>query len=1198
MNYEKSFNEKSFEKTVDKNAEQLPILEHKKSIMEILDNSETGIVIGETGSGKTTQIPLFLLEKLGKNEKIAVTQPRRVAARSVAKFVAGKSGCKIGEEVGFNVRFEDRTTEGTRLTFMTDGILLRKIQEDKLLSSYEVVVVDEAHERSLNIDFVLGLLKQIQVKRNEIGKPLKVVVTSATLEKEKFKQYFNSAPSIEVPGRLHPVEMHFEETTPVNVMEAASEKVKKIVSESDRGDILIFMPGKQEIEDTIGRIQKMKLANLEVLPLFGDMSPEDQDKIFNKLDKRKVVVATNIAETSVTVPGLKYVIDSGLIRQVEYDHNTGIESLLTKYHAKSGAKQRAGRAGRTEPGECYRLYTESDFNNKFQEYQTPEIVRSNLSHVVLMMKNIGIENVEDFDFIDPPEKQAFLSAIKTLKNLGALDETGKMTKIGEIMSDLPLEPHLGRMVLEAQNHGCVQEIATIAAFLNGRSVFMRPKDKEDEAEQIQSQFKDSESDFMSLLNVWNSYAQNGFKDSWAYKNFLNAKVLKEVESVRNQLLRSLKQNNIRATSLLNKEAIGKSLTSGLIENLFEHSRKYWYKGVIKESEDIKVFPGSSTRGNTFDWFVSEDIYTNAKGDTYARTIQKVKPEWIVEVAPNLVDKSIKGYSYDKSIDNVVQNIKYYLKSTRTELISKNEISEGREAEKTFAEYLANNDKILEFQGDNKEVINQLNVLFKKSLGKIQSTNLKSEYQKILEGSGVYSVAKLNEMLNSGNIDLRLMVENYADSNLLDSIIEGNPDKIVINGNEYHIEYEYNGYYESDKTNPDNFSAKISIPINELLNIPEIPKLPSGRTLKVLAVTETGYVKFDGLDISSLQKNAQEYTNQQIEEKRLLEEREKLSPVVIEQIKELESDWYQMKYSYSEYGLTYQERDQIDDAISYAKNYSNDNPSKSIKYINSIVGIVEKSKNYKELKEKSKTLVEESIKKYYDDLPDIDRDRVDFPFDEYGNEDESVVISQLFTNNGKLIAEHIYDGLNNESFINRPDEYGENVWQGEPFDSVVFKDLGRILTAEDSEERLQRIEDLKYEKDKQERIEQYENDLEYAEQQVEGKYWKEGKFKKVFNTKDNSEKWEMTIGGKGNRITYIVDGESIQPLDDRTNYFFSIEKNIVDFSGNKVFLVFIERPYPEDAPGYDENKHENESSEQEDPDIFEKLKNLQNKFSGR
>lgn len=537
---------KERKKILEERKIEFPILRYAKEIKEAISSHQTVIIVGETGSGKTTQIPFLLRETMSPEDKVAITQPRRVAARSVAHYIAENVGCRIGEEVGYQVRFEDRTTAGTRINFMTDGILLSKIQEDPLLRDYSAVMVDEAHERSLNIDFILGLLKRLQKKRAEAGLlPLKIIITSATLEKEKFVRYFDESKMVEVPGRLYPVQIHYEGKRVYDYPRAAAEKVKLITEQDKEGDILIFMPGQEEINKTIREIESLKLPGITVLPLYGQMSPEEQDRIFKKMTERKVIVATNIAETSVTVPGIRHVIDSGLIKQIEFDLSTGIEMLAARPHAKSGCVQRAGRAGRLTSGECWRLYSESDFNNR-PEFQTPEIQRSNLAHVILMMKKIGIDDVRSFEFIDQPNVKALEQAIDTLKILGALDENEKITDIGETMAELPLEPHIARMVIEAKKYKCVEAICIIASFLGGRSVFVRPKGKESEADAAHRRFKVPESDFLTLLKVWQEYEANDFRDSWARENFLHSKMLAEVRQVRYQLFRILRRNNIHA----------------------------------------------------------------------------------------------------------------------------------------------------------------------------------------------------------------------------------------------------------------------------------------------------------------------------------------------------------------------------------------------------------------------------------------------------------------------------------------------------------------------------------------------------------------------------------------------------------------------------------------------------------------------------
>ncbi|MCD6422044.1 ATP-dependent RNA helicase, partial [bacterium] len=579
--------------------ESLPVLEYKEEIKEAFLSSPAILVVGETGSGKTTQIPQILLEALpereGKPTKIVVTQPRRVAAISVARFVASQRGERVGGEVGYQIRFDDHTSEGTRLNFVTDGILLRYLQEDPLLRRYDVVMVDEAHERSLNIDFLLGLLKRAQRERKKASlPPLKVVVASATLEKEKFQGYFPEAPLIEIPGRLYPVEIHYHPPQWDNVpsiIEKAGEVLKQILSEYPCGDVLVFMPGEEEINRTIQLLQEIQQKGeipleVEFLPLFARLSPEDQDLIFHPGDKRRVIVATNIAETSVTVPRIEHVVDSGLIKQTFYNPATGITTLETIKHSQSGCLQRTGRAGRIKPGHCWRLFSEEDFNSR-PEHTLPEIQRSDLSHVVLAMlkMGLGLEDIRQFEFIDPPEPKALEEAIKTLTFLGAIEKEGKLTPEGELMAELPLEPKLARMIIEAEKHHCVEEVCTIASFLSAsRSVFVSPKERDlrELAREKHQAFFSNEpfpSDFLAFLRVWEAFQEHllqagGLKKEvkeWAKNNFLSLRTLEEVSQIRRQLLRILRRNGYHPpkekTSL---EAVGKAITAGLLMNLMSY----------------------------------------------------------------------------------------------------------------------------------------------------------------------------------------------------------------------------------------------------------------------------------------------------------------------------------------------------------------------------------------------------------------------------------------------------------------------------------------------------------------------------------------------------------------------------------------------------------------------------------------------------
>ncbi len=614
------------------------------------------VLIGETGSGKTTCLPPLLLElrdELGLKGGIAVTQPRRVATRSVTDRVAEMLDTNVGEGVGYNIRFENITQENTDITFMTDGILLRKIQFDPYLTEYSIVMIDEAHEGSVNIHLCLGLLKIVNERRSDAGiEPIRVIVTSATIERNKFAQYIgydDTENSLVIPGKMFPVKVFYEDNIPYDYdfTKAAADRVKKIVRSNEPGDILIFMPGKKEISDTIDQIKsQIGEKTAEIIPLHAELSPEDQDRIFSPSNKRKIIVSTNVAEASVTIDGVIFVIDSGLIKQTQFNPRTGIEQLVLTEHALSGIEQRKGRAGRTAPGVCYRLFTEESLRHRLP-FQISEMQRSNLAQVVLVMKKVGIDDVAAFDFIDPPKVSAIMQAENTLHTLGALDDDGNLTDIGEMMVQLALAPRLGRMVIEAMkpNIDCVNEISIIAAFLDGKNVFVRPSEKELEweADRLHEQFrKDKDSDFVVILNVWKAYAESGYDPEWAQRNYLNEKSLEEAKNVRLDLLEVLSEHGIyidpRTKPRVNKDAIGKAVTAGLVENLLKRYGKFALKKVDGTKDDINVHPGSVFFNRSLSddaILVSDEIFTNPSGKTYACNCLQVKKEWLQEVAPQI-----------------------------------------------------------------------------------------------------------------------------------------------------------------------------------------------------------------------------------------------------------------------------------------------------------------------------------------------------------------------------------------------------------------------------------------------------------------------------------------------------------------------------------------------------------------------------------
>lgn len=841
------------------NGQELPIVEHAQEIKDTAREKDSFIVVGETGSGKTTQIPLMLREIIGPEDKIAITQPRRVAARSVARYVSEQVGCRIGEEVGYTVRFEDITTEGTQVNFMTGGILLRKMQNDPMLREYSVVMVDEVHERSLDIDLTLGLLKKAQAARAEAGlEPLKIVVASATLEKEKLAKYFDDSPVVEVPGRLHTVDVHYEDRDLYDYTQAAAERVGAIVDSGKEGDILIFMPGAVEIGKTIAQVERLGLEDTVILPLHGQLSAEEQDRIFDQSDpRRKIIVSTNIAETSVTVPGVRHVIDSGLINQMEFDPQTGIESLVTRRHAKSGCVQRGGRAGRVAPGDCYRLYTEADFNER-PDFQTPEIQRLNLARVVLTMKNIGIDEVESFDFIDPPDKAALTQAVNTLRTLGAINELGKLTDVGKVMAELPLDPHIARMVIEAEKYGCVEQLCTIAAFLGGRSVFVRPRDKAPEADAAHQKFRAESSDFLTFLNVWKQHEANRFDYNWARDNFLNAKALAEVRDVRYQLFRALSRNGIRAVENEDPEAIGKSIAAGLVENLLQYNSRHSYRRIRDDETGIYIHPSSVTFGGDPRYIVPAEIVQTSK--TFARVCQVVKPEWIRGIAPQLVREEVRGASYDPSTDQVLQSFDLYLKGSYNSYLSEQREIKGEAAVSVFAQALASGDIDLPFVTHNKGVLAQLKDLYIRSAGETEQPLSTEQLAEIYRGrlQSIGSRKGLEAALAAGTLDLTLKLDEYMPAEVREQITSSNPDTVRIGDVAYRVAYADRGY------GTDRFSARIRVPAAQIFSLSDMPSIPSGKAITIEVIDKEGgmYSQFQGRDLDELKTKSKDFLARQ------------------------------------------------------------------------------------------------------------------------------------------------------------------------------------------------------------------------------------------------------------------------------------------------------------------------------------------------
>eukprot|EP00243_Klebsormidium_subtile_P011213 TRINITY_DN6285_c0_g2_i1.p1 TRINITY_DN6285_c0_g2~~TRINITY_DN6285_c0_g2_i1.p1 ORF type:complete len:720 (-),score=219.60 TRINITY_DN6285_c0_g2_i1:163-2322(-) len=629
----------------------LPVWQQKAEFIKMLAANQIIILVGETGSGKTTQIPQFVVEAgftAGK-KMVACTQPRRVAAMSVSKRVAEEMDVVLGEEVGYSIRFEDLSGPKTVLKYMTDGMLLREAMTDPMLERYSVLILDEAHERTLSTDVLFGLLKQVLARRPT----LKLVVMSATLEAEKFQGYFQSAPLMKVPGRLHPVEIFYTQEPERDYLEAAIRTVVQIHLCEPPGDVLVFLTGEEEIEDACKKINREvtnlgdQVGDIKVVPLYSTLPPAAQQRIFEAAPPprkdgappgRKIVVSTNIAETSLTIDGIVYVIDPGFAKQKVYNPRIRVESLLVSPISKASAHQRAGRAGRTQPGKCFRLYTEKSFTGDLQEQTYPEILRSNLANVVLTLKKLGIDDLVHFDFMDPPAPETLMRALELLNYLGALDDEGNLTQTGELMSEFPLDPQLSKMLVASPQFNCSNEILSITAMLSVPNCFLRPREAQKAADEAKARFAHIDGDHLTLLNVYHAYKQNSEDPSWCYDNFLNLRALKSADNVRGQLTRIMTRYNLRmcSTDFNSREYyinIRKAMLAGFFMQVAHLERTGHYL-TVKDNQMVHLHP-SACLDHKPEWVLYNEFVLTSKN--FIRTVTEVKGEWLIDIAPHYYD---------------------------------------------------------------------------------------------------------------------------------------------------------------------------------------------------------------------------------------------------------------------------------------------------------------------------------------------------------------------------------------------------------------------------------------------------------------------------------------------------------------------------------------------------------------------------------
>src|SRR5690606_7140455 len=705
----------------------LPIAAKRDEIKAALEKHQVLVIAGETGSGKTTQLPKICLEiGRGVHGLIGHTQPRRLAARSVATRVAEEIGAPLGELVGYQVRFEDQSTERTLIKLMTDGILLAETQHDRFLEKYDTVIVDEAHERSLNIDFLLGFLKTLLPRRPD----LKVIITSATIDLERFSKHFNDAPIIEVSGRTYPVETWYRPlaaetdedgnrveddlTVDQGILAALDEIEAHEKSIGKRpGDVLVFLPGEREIREAAEMLRKANLRFTEVLPLYARLTPGEQQKIFKPAAGRKIVLATNVAETSLTVPGIRYVIDSGTARISRYSYRAKVQRLPIEAVSQASANQRKGRCGRVEPGICIRLYSEEDFLSR-PEFTDPEILRTNLAAVILQMLHLRLGDIQDFPFIEPPDGKAISDGFNLLQELSAVNRENQLTPLGRQLARLPIDPRLGRMMLEAAQQGSLAEVLIVASALSVQDVRERPADRQQQADQAHAQWKDPDSDFAALINLWRGFEEKRQElgsnplRSWCRKNFLNylrlrewrdahrqltliARELKlgagkavdgsghppyaksgsrrvedgEASSTRspeaafqlaptkdtkvNVILRQQAEASEAAQKAKSYAAVHKAMLAGLLSQIGHKTEEGDFLGARQRR--FWIHPSSVIGRKKPSWIMAAELVETTK--LFARMVAKIEPDWIEPLAGHLIKKNHFEPHWEKKRGQVV-----------------------------------------------------------------------------------------------------------------------------------------------------------------------------------------------------------------------------------------------------------------------------------------------------------------------------------------------------------------------------------------------------------------------------------------------------------------------------------------------------------------------------------------------------------------
>ena len=829
----------------------LPINARKADIIQAIQAHPVVIISGETGSGKTTQIPKFCLEAgRGTAGMIGCTQPRRIAAMTVARRIAFELGQDLGQSVGYKIRFDDHTPPTAHIKLMTDGILLAETQQDRFLTQYDTLIVDEAHERSLNIDFTLGLLRRLVKNRPD----LKLIITSATIDTEKFSKAFDDAPVIEVSGRMFPVETIYapitgsEDGNPEDqgYVEAAGEAASNLISKTRTGDILIFMPTEQDIGETMEILRGKLRDGISILPLFARLSAKEQTRVFATGPGRKVVVSTNVAETSLTIPGIKYVIDTGLARIPSYSPRTRTTALPVAPISQSSANQRKGRCGRVENGVCIRLFDEDDFNGR-PFFTSPEIVRSNLAEVILRMLSLKLGDISSFPFIDPPAPKSIKDGFDTLMELSAIrrapqkgKKTGQgkliLTPMGQTMARLPMDPKLSRILIQAAEAGCLKEAGIITTALTVSDIRQRPADKAQAADQKHAAFRDPTSDFITLLNIWQACETTGRQlksrsklRKWCIENYLSFKRLREWQDIHRQITKMLKDHDIvdkgkgPGQQALGKPgrsehpekksgendtanplytAIHKSLLYGYLAGIAHKKEKNLYTAA--KGQQALIFPGSGLFNKAGTWIMAAEFVKTSQ--LFARGVANIDPAWLEEIGKDLCTRTYTDPRWEKKRGEVVADEQVSLFGLV--IVNGRKIAYGKvnpqEASEIFIRHALVQGEVFRpfaFMAHNQALIRDLETLEDKTRTRdILATedDLFIFYQSRLP-TPFYDVRSFAKFLKDLKDDkaLRMTREDIQKAHVDQETLSRFPDRLEMTQGEFALEYTFDPGTEAD-----------------------------------------------------------------------------------------------------------------------------------------------------------------------------------------------------------------------------------------------------------------------------------------------------------------------------------------------------------------------------------------------------------------